>query len=128
MFKFSKLIQPIYVVIPFLIRFCSSMASAAAAAWKNHIARQETTSIITKLNLLFNHPSTYINTFKWYFEWCLRCTKLIHCVTGANPTHTPDPPCFYACYLPMSALYTGICFYLYSIDWLFGGFWGCPDF
>ena len=31
-----------------------------------------------------------------------------HCVTGANPTHTPDPPYFYTWYLPMSALYNGI--------------------
>ena len=46
-----------------------------------------------------------------------------HCVTGANPTHSPDPPCFYAWYLPMSALYTGISFQMYSINWLFGGFW-----
>ena len=38
-----------------------------------------------------------------------------HRVTGASPTQTPDSLCFYAWYPPLSALYTGICFYLIQI-------------
>jgi hypothetical protein len=53
-----------------------------------------------------NGPSTVgeYNVNGWTMQY-------MHCVTGAIPTHLQLNPGFYTWYLPMSALYTGICFH-----------------
>ena len=49
-------------------------------------------------------------------QGCPEAPRASHCVTGARSTHPQDPTSFYTWYLPMSSLYTGICFH--RIPWV----------
>ena len=89
--------------------------------------------MMTKLPICFYFISTGLHSLNpiisvlisvsAYFclEACwLVCWWMLHCVTGASPTHTQDPPLVLRL---VSSLNTGIWFPLYSIDWLLGGLW-----